>query len=374
MQSNSMKILVLTNDLSKKNGWGRYSLDVVNALKKRGIDLTVLVHAKVEGTAIPTAVCLPKLRGYWRNYLSSFWYAWGLRKTAKKCDIIHTFMERHSLIAFFLSKMTGRKYVITVHGTYGLLPYRMFFLIRWIHHFTFKSADKIICISSYTKELLEEKGLKNLVVINNGIMYQEFASETKPFGERSDVILSVGALKYRKGQHVALEAFSGIADSFPSLKYVLVGDTDDKEYYESLKNNAIKYGVEDRVTFLSKISDNELLNLYRSSKIFVMTSITKGAHFEGFGLVYLEANANSLPVIGATGSGAEDAIKDGETGFLVPQNDAQKTAEAIKNLLSNEEHWSLMSNSAQEWAKDHDWDKIIQFYIKEYTSIYENKG
>ncbi len=363
-----MKVLILTTELNSKNGWGRYSLDMTNSLLQSHIDVIVAVNKNGHNESSADVLrILPNSSNYIKNIVTALWYALKLRKYAKECDVIHCFVEQYSFIAYYLSKLTRKKYIITTHGTYGVLPYHLSFPVRYLHHQSFKFAQKIICVSNYTKNVLAKYHLINLLVINNGIMFGKFNHlPAVPFEDRREVILSVGALKYRKGQSVSIKAFAKIADKFPNLEYFIIGDQADTDYVSSLKNIVTDLNIESRVKFLSFIPDDELLALYRKAKLLVLTSINKGVHFEGFGLVYLEANASGLPVVGSKSSGAEDAIKEGETGLLVPQNNVEATAGAMEKILENVEIWKSMSKEAVVWAKEHDWNTVREEYVKIY--------
>ena len=93
----------------------------------------------------------------------------------------------------------------------------------------------------------------------------------------------------------------------------------DDDFHEQLLATARKAGVADSVHFLGQVPDEQLIALYRGCALFVLTPLTLGTQFEGFGLIYLEANSCGKPVVGSYGCGAEEAIVDGETGLLVPQ-------------------------------------------------------
>jgi len=349
-----MKIFVLTSNLAEKHGYGRYSINLASALREKGVE-TVFAQG------------LPNPLSYKKNYFLAFWYALRLQGRAKDCDIIHSFVEPYSYIAYWLSKFTGKKYFITVHGTFGVLPYSFPSYKRYFHKKSFENAAMVICVSRYTKKRLSEFGLKNLEVINNGINFEKFYREPlPPPDERGSIILSVGALKHRKGYHVSLEAFTKVCSKFANLKYTIVGDQGDSIYFAQLKKTVSRLGVEDKVEFLKNISDDKLLNLYRKAKLFVLTPVSEGSNFEGFGLVYLEAGASGLPVIGSLDSGAEDAIKDGETGILVPQNDPEVTAKAIIKILENSSLAKNLETNGVMWAKEHDWRKITQSYLEIY--------
>lgn len=365
-----MKIFVLTTGLTQ-DGWGRYSADIVHSLSQNNIGAVVVIDkGSVNKTNIDAVKILPNHLEHIKVYLLAFWYAWRLCKYTKGCEAIHCFAEPYSYIAYWLSKLTGKKYFITVHGTYGVLPYYFSPIKKYFHKKSFESAEKIICVSNYTKDLLlGVYSLKNLVVINNGIRFSDFHhTPTLSFGEREENILTVGALKSRKGQHISIAAFAKIASRYKNLKYYVVGDRSDTGYFDRLKQLATTLGVKDRVVFLSSISDEELKGLYMKSKVFVLTSRSRKAHFEGFGLVYLEANANGLPVIGSRDSGAEDAIQDGKTGFLVPQGDVDAIAKKMSDMLESKELWEKMSENGIVWAKEHDWSDVIKKYIEIYRA------
>lgn len=363
-----MKVFILTTELNSKNGWGRYSLSLVDALAQNGVETMFATdkngHNETNGHVINI---LPDYRNYNKNYLMALWYALRLRRHAKRCDVIHSFVEPYSYIAYWLSKLTGKRYFITTHGSYGVMPFRLSAARRYFHKKSFISAEKVICVSEYTKKRLAEFNPSNLLVINNGIDFKRFCHASIPaLEERENYILSVGALKHRKGQHISLQAFGVIADAFKDARYFIVGDRSDPDYFNQLKKITIDLRIENRVEFLSSISDEELIKLYKKAKVFVLTSISKGTHFEGFGLVYLEANACGLPVIGSMDSGAEDAIEDGKTGFLVQQNNADAIAGVVNKVFSDKELWKKISENGRVWAKEHDWALIVKKYIVVY--------
>lgn len=364
-----MKILVLTSDLIDRHGWGRYSLDVIDALEKENVEVVVGMGRKgLNDTDREALRILPAWGNNWRNYFCAFVYALRLRRYAKDCDYIHVFVEPYAYIAYWLALLSKKKYIITTHGSYGLVPFRGE-IIKYFHKTAFSRAHKIVCVSSYTKERLTEFGFTNLITINNGINVGGMNISNNPtFDKRENLILSVGALKYRKGQHVSIEAFSRIAKLVADARYYIVGDQDDKPYYARLKQMVKDLNIEDRVVFLSAIPSSELADLYKKAKVFALPSISRGPYFEGFGLVYLEANAFGLPAIGSRESGARDAIEDGKTGFLVAQNDVDSLARAMSSLLQDNFLWKKMSECGTLWAKEHDWELVIKKYISLYQT------
>lgn len=361
-----MNIFVLTSELNGHNGWGRYSLDLIGALSEKGIGSTVVTSERGLNERQSVCAILPDPLSYGKNYFLAPLYAWKLRKFAASCDLIHSFVEPYSYIAYWLSIFLGKPYFVTCHGTYGVIPFGFPAFKRYFHAYSLASAKQVICVSRYTEQRIAEYGSFNTVVINNGIRYANFSGSAQ---EKENIIVSVGSLKRRKGYHVSIPVFASVARRLPGFSYRIVGDQGDEVYFESLKKLAANLGVGDRVFFEEGLSDAELLNLYRKAKLFVLLPINEGFHFEGFGLVYLEANACGLPVIGTSGSGVEDAISDSRTGFLVPQNDLEKSGEAIMEFIERPGMSEGMSVSAVEWAKKHDWGTIAETYAELYRKL-----
>lgn len=352
-----MKIFVLTGELTEKHGWGRYSIDLIGAFEKQGVEVVCIERA------------LPEPLDYFKNYFFAPWYAWKLKRYAEKCDVVHAFLEPYSHVAYWLAKFTGKRYFVTAHGTFGVLPFSFPFYKRYFHKRSFKGAEKIICVSHYTKKRIAEFGSFNFTVINNGIDYGNFYQrETARAGKRENFILSVGALKHRKGYHVSIPAFANAKKTLSDLRYYIVGDQGDSTYFNQLKRLVSDLSLEESIVFLSSISDKDLVGLYEKAKLFMLLSVSEGSNFEGFGLVYLEANAAGLPVIGSLDSGAEDAIKNGETGFLVPQNNPEAAADAIIKVFESNDAYEKMAENGLAWAKEHDWSTVAQEYIKIYRS------
>jgi phosphatidylinositol alpha-1,6-mannosyltransferase len=352
-----MKIFVLTTKLSTDNGWGRYSVDLLNAYSAKN-------------TGYELALGLPEPLNYRENYFLAIWYALRLRKYAKDCDVIHAFVEPYSYIAYWLSVLMGKKYYITAHGTFGVLPYSFSSIKKYFHKKSFENAEKIICVSNYTKKRLSEFGLKNLEVINNGIDLKKFCHSNIPLiDEREGIILSVGALKHRKGYHVSIEALANVFSEIKDLKYCIVGSQSDALYFNKLKKMTVDLRIEDRIEFMQDVPDKDLVDLYRKAKLFVLTPVSEGDRFEGFGLVYLEAGACGLPVIGSLDSGAEDAINNGKTGLLVKSNNPSLLSEAILKLFNDRELAQRMSDEGIKQARSHDWEIVATKYREIYGGL-----
>lgn len=116
-----------------------------------------------------------------------------------------------------------------------------------------------------------------------------------------------------------------LGDNNRDIVYVIAGDGDDMPRLKLLAN---EFGVADRVRFIGYIPDGELPNLYRTADIFVMPSTG-----EGFGIVFLQALASGVPVIGGDSDGSRDPLRDGMDGRLVVAGQADAIADAIDEIM-----------------------------------------
>ncbi|MBI2635366.1 MAG: glycosyltransferase family 4 protein [Parcubacteria group bacterium] len=345
-----MRIYYLIENADSKHGGGRYAGDLVSAVKNAGYEVVVSEQKnKWFGGLILDAI--------------------KIRKHLKNCDIIHAIDGYpYAIVAAVANIGLNKKLIITVQGTYAVAPLYNFIagtLVKW----AYKRADKIIAISRYTKkEILKKVNVQNIEVVNHGIHFDKFYRE--PIESGDEFILSVGALKYRKGYHISIPSFAQAKKEFPDLKYKIIGSQKDANYFDELKNLATQLGVDRDIEFLSGLGDEALSELYRRARLFILTSVNEGHHFEGFGLVFLEAAAAGLSVVGTTGSGIEDAVKNNFNGILVPQNDIKAAAEALLKILKDEQLRREMSLNSFSWAKDHDWDKVILQYFR----VYEDRN
>lgn len=344
-----MRIAFLTQNLNTMDGGGRFSHDLVSDLKKAGFEVEIV---SIEDT---------------KPFLNFF----KIRKIFKESDIIHAidvwpngFYTR--LISFGLKNPI----IITALGTYSVAP---FYSWRWPIMKWICDGVRLTAISDYTREKILEVMPKlkinvitpgfNLDFWNIGEANESGAVKYKPY------ILSVGALKPRKGYHNSIKAFAAVAQKIENLNYIIIGKEEGSDYFRELNNLVKENNLENRVFFLtSGIDDSQLLGFYRNAELFVLTPTEEGHHFEGFGIVYLEAAASGLPIVATSDSGATSATQDGYNSILVPQNDPEKTADAILKILENPELKLSFDNNSREWVKNFDHNKITLEYIKIYSS------
>jgi phosphatidylinositol alpha-1,6-mannosyltransferase len=155
----------------------------------------------------------------------------------------------------------------------------------------------------------------------------------------------------RKGQDTLITAWPEIRAKVSGAVLLLVGDG---PYAPALKRLAGRLNVGDDVIFTGPVPWAELPGYYDAADLFAMPCRTRrgGLDVEGLGIVYLEASATGLPVIGGDSGGAPDAILDGETGYVV--NGQTGVAERVTELLSDPAKARAMGEKGLAWV-DREW-------------------
>ena len=173
------------------------------------------------------------------------------------------------------------------------------------------------------------------------------------------VILTVARLVPHKGQDMGIRALAALARDFPRLRYVMVGEGHDEERLRAL---ARELGVADKVGFVGAMRDDELPEAYATSTIYLGASrVDNEIDVEGFGISFLEAGASGIPSVAGDSGGVRSAVRDGETGIVVPPTDLDAIADALRSLLLNPERRKQMGRAARHAVETHyNWDRVAR--------------
>jgi len=173
------------------------------------------------------------------------------------------------------------------------------------------------------------------------------------------VVLCVSRMVPRKGQDTLIRAWPRIrTESAVDPLLLLVGDG---PYRPDLDRLVARCGVSDSVVFTGPVRWEDLPAYYDAGNIFAMPCRTRraGLDVEGLGIVYLEASATGLPVIGGDSGGAPDAILDGETGYVVPGRSIDALAGKLIQLLADPAGAAAMGDKGQAWIeREWTWDLV----------------
>ncbi len=223
-------------------------------------------------------------------------------------------------------------------------------------------VDNLTYLGDFTRSqisrALTESAAIAMVKIAPGIDTDHFAPHVDAqalrvelgFSEKK-VIVSVGRLVHRKGQDTLVESMPQILSQIPDAHLLFIGEGPYKDY---LVKRAVELKVSDAISFIGRIQYAELPRYICVGDIFAMPSRSRlaGLEVEGLGIVYLEASACGLAVVGGKSGGAPDAVLEGETGFAVDGTSVQAVADAVIDLLKNPERASQMGARGRQWIID----------------------
>ncbi|WP_042385989.1 glycosyltransferase family 4 protein [Streptacidiphilus melanogenes] len=164
------------------------------------------------------------------------------------------------------------------------------------------------------------------------------------------VVVCVSRLVRRKGQDTLIRAWPAVLAKVPDAVLLIVGGG---PYRADLEKLADATGVASSVRFTGPVPWEELPAHYGAGDVYAMPCRTRrgGLDVEGLGIVYLEASATGLPVVAGDSGGAPDAVREGETGYVVPGRDRGDLAERLAELLLDAGLRARMGVAGRRWVE-----------------------
>jgi len=174
-------------------------------------------------------------------------------------------------------------------------------------------------------------------------------------------LLTVARIEPHKGVDTVLQALPAILARAPDVHYAVAGAGAAAERAK-LEQLAHKLGIAEHLHFLGEVSERDLPALYCVATVYVGASRrAERIGVEGFGISLVEASACGLPVVAGNSGGVPDAVRDGETGFLVPAEDPAAFADAICRLLADAELARRMGSAGRRAVETYyHWDRVIR--------------
>lgn len=368
-----MKVVAITKTLAELSGWGRYAASVAREYAKQGVDFCVLT----ETNGLPPrpefhekAIIVP-LKSCFVNFIRN---CWRTRVTARDADVIHAFDGwPYSVYAYSAVIGTKKKLFITGVATYSVAPFEHS-KERWLLAKAYRRAQQIFCVSRYTeKRILEKISLKNTSIVPWGpkplpaLSADAMTQYRQRFNIQTGqpIILTVGEIKQRKGQYDTARAILRLRKSYPDVLYIMVGGISDSNYVNKIEQFVEKNNLVNNIRIVADAAtDHDLAFFYSICDIFAMNSNNDGEHFEGFGLVFLEAMQFGKPVVGSLGCGIEDAIQDDYNGYLTSQGDDVAICQAFQRILTG--NMNMLRDNARNKYGNFSWEKTVAEYIRNY--------
>lgn len=300
--------------------------------------------------------------------LPSFRVGRAVRRIARERQITRAFFGAAAPLALLAQGLRRAGVTRIVALTHG---HEVWWAKLWPFSFAIHrigaGTDHLTYLGNYTKSeisrALSQSAQDAMVKIAPGIDTNHFAPQSNSAALRDElglthkkVIVSVGRLVHRKGQDTLIEALPEILMHIPDAHLLFIGEGPYKDY---LVKRAAELQLSHAVTFIGRIQYADLPRYICVGDIFAMPSRSRlaGLEVEGLGIVYLEASACGLAVIGGKSGGAPDAVLEAETGFSVDGTSPHEVADAAITLLQDPVLASGMGSRGRQWIIDEwQWD------------------
>jgi phosphatidylinositol alpha-1,6-mannosyltransferase len=273
--------------------------------------------------------------------LETGWMAWFWAVIFRKPYILHCFGDEIAL--YWNARFAGH-------------------IMRFIAH----RAAQITVISRYSAHKLQSLGLPaaRISLVYPGVAWSQDEGNAAKMRDRAaqrrhgPVLLTVGRLVTRKGHDRVISALPKILDRLPAVEYVIVGTGSEER---RLRRLAEEMGVASAVRFVGSVPHHATRTYYEQCDVFVHPNRElDNGEVEGFGIVFLEAGAAGVPVIGGDSGGTPDAIQNGITGFLVDPNSVEEIAERVISLLEDQSLRLRMGQAGRVWAARFSWQTAAE--------------
>lgn len=303
-----------------------------------------------------------------------------LMETYRYSKRIYSVLEKYpdyviysqGLCVWFGIRRFSRRLIINPHGldSYQFKNFRQFFMglpFRIIFNYLFSRSAKVISLGGRLSDILKNniKDDSRIAVLPNGVNLPEDQGPGQRFSDSSGSlkVLFLGRFVHSKGIGILLRAAKELNEEGyeDKISYYFGGTGPLSQYYSNNFNfNNIK--------FLGQVFDQQLPDLFKSSDLFVLPSVT-----EGMPMAVLEAMSYGLPVI-ASETGAINELVNSSNGYVVKINNTGELKKAIISFyhLSPEEKNRLAENSYLKIKNDFTWKALIGRYMEVFRELAKN--
>jgi glycosyltransferase involved in cell wall biosynthesis len=311
----------------------------------------------VQGLPVPTKRALVINQGGLLGKVNEYCFKlWGLAPTFFQQvrnlhpQLIHAHFGSDGALALPLARDLQIPLLITFHGfdatskdeyaRRSFYSHRLYLRCREI----LKQETRLfVAVSEFIKQKLLEQGFppEKIVVHYTGVDTELFQPELVV--SREPIVLFVGRLTEKKGCEYLIRAMKAVQATMPEVELVVIGEGLLRSSLERLAGETLR-----RYRFLGVQPPESVRTWMHRAKVFCVPSVTsESGDSEGFGMVFAEAQAIGLPVVSFASGGIPEAVKHGETGFLVTERNWEDLTSHILLLLKEETLWHRFSENGQ---------------------------
>ncbi len=372
-----LKILILNHEYPPVGGGGgKITQNLCEGLANKGYDVRVLTsHYKDLPVQESNQFVVYRLRVHRKQvfratFKDMLWFV--IKSTLKGLKIIHQWepdvIHAHFAVpagaaAYFLSRLTGIPYVLTIHGgdVPGAAPEKTAHWFRMVYPFSkliWNSAERVIAVSEYVKDLAEKNYIVPIQVIGNGINLEQFTPQ-KIESHAIPRILFVGRLSPEKNPLAVVHSLSTLT-AIP-WECVVLGDGIMMPEMKTLIRSKI---MSDRILLKGWVTQLEVLEWMATSDILFMPSLMEGLPISG-----LQGLACGLSLILSKTGGCFHLVKEGKNGYLVEPGDIVGYTKALQQLLSDPEMLLQYRKYSVKMSAQFSINAVVDQYDKVFQSL-----
>lgn len=300
-----------------------------------------------------------------------FFYLVKSLKYGKKADIIHAQWALSGLIGVLMKKIYKKPLVLSTRGVAVSMASKNK-LMRPILKFILKNCDFVTPNNLHHVSEIMKFGVSKdkIAAIPNGIDLELYKPRNKielrkklGIDKEKKMVFFVGWLIERKGLDYLVKSFPEVLATHKNAMLYLIGSGSLKT---SLEKTAHKLRISNNMKILDSMPPKEVALWMAVADVFVLPSLSEGRP----NVVY-EAMLSGVPVIATNIGGANELIKDGETGFLIKPKNPGEIAKKIINLLENKKLSKDMAKKARKKLlhSNISWDYCAKKYIRIYNKL-----
>lgn len=313
------------------------------------------------------------------GYYLSLNYTRQARRLLTSMDVVHV---HHPFISGTMAlrycRLRGIPIIFTNHTRYDLyaqayLPHLPDVVGETALHAylpTFaRACDLVIAPSPGMREVLIRFGVDvQIEVVPNGVDLCRFRQPVQPlareqlgFQPQDVILIYVGRLGPEKNLPFLLRAFSGVTQAYDQVRLLLIGDGPE---CDNLQDRVQHMQLKDKVHFTGMLNYDEVPRYLAMADAFITASVT-----EVHPLSVIEAMSAGLPVLGIQSPGVGDTVKDGETGYLVAEEDLAAFTAKMVRLVTDGEKRRRMGEQARLASDEYAIERTIQLMLEQYQRV-----
>ena len=371
--SEAVRVLYLIDELCQFGGAERALLNMVRLMPRDRFQCSVATFRLNAPTRWSNAFGCPI-----RFFPLTRTYDWNAARQAvelgrmirrERISIVHTFFETSDLFGGVIARLSGCPVVISSRRDMGIQRARF----HWpAYRLLRKVFDQVHTVSGQVGEfMIRRDGLDpaRVVTVYNGIDLSEADAIRPDTGARfayqpdadAPLVVTVANVRRVKGLDVLVRAVASLTRRHPKARFVIVGEILDRNYLDELRRQAADLGVSDQIVFAGKSSN--VFGLLKVADLFCLPSRS-----EGFSNALVEAMACGLPAVATDVGGNGEAVVEGVTGYLTPNEDPEALAERMDGILSDRSLAASMGAAARK--------RVEEFFttgtmVRRLASLYE---